>query len=210
MVGAAAISRCSHELQKACPLPAPGDSAGVATGGEMLLSTDPILAAVQALDVAVDKFRGFMERLACRCCSPGAPPGSSRRPTGKFTILLVEDTHIIREILVHRLEENGCRVTAVNNGADALAILRETRFSCVFCDMHMPPGPDGLMTMAQLRKYEDEAGRPAQPAYLLTANVSDPSLEQRAAGLVLGVVDKQLPVEQLVAIARAAQAGARA
>jgi CheY-like chemotaxis protein len=129
------------------------------------------------------------------------------RAPDKLTILLVEDTHTIREILVHRLQQKGCRVTAVTNGADALAILRETRFSCVFCDMHMPPGQDGLATMAQLREYETKASRPTQPAYLLTADVCDPSLEQRAAGIVLGVVDKQLPVEHLVAMARAAQAG---
>ena len=55
----------------------------------------------------------------------------------ELSILLVEDQHIVREILTHRLQQAGCRVTAANNGADALRILCSTRFSCVFCDMHM-------------------------------------------------------------------------
>jgi len=56
----------------------------------------------------------------------------------------------------------------------------------------------------QLRVFEASNGLSAQPVYLLTANAKDPALEQRAHGVVLGVMDKQLPISQLVQMARAA------
>ena len=59
------------------------------------------------------------------------------------------------------------------------------------------------MQVQQLRVFEASNGLSAQPVYLLTANAKDPALEHRAHGVVLGVIDKQLPISQLVQMARA-------
>ena len=54
------------------------------------------------------------------------------------------------------------KVTSANNSREALELLRRARFSCVFCDMHMPPGDDGLKTVAALRAFEADHGLAAQ------------------------------------------------
>ena len=75
MVGATAISRCSNELQSICPTPAPGSSAA---GRESAASSVETILAIQALDDAVDAFRGFMARWARRGGGGGAAvPGAS-------------------------------------------------------------------------------------------------------------------------------------
>lgn len=54
-------------------------------------------------------------------------------------ILLVEDEEDVRETLKEYLEDRGCRVRAVTNGAEALAVLdTEQRPSLILLDLLMP------------------------------------------------------------------------
>ena len=117
--------------------------------------------------------------------------------------MLVEDTELVREILQQRLVRAGCTVATAANGQEALALLRQSRYDHVLCDMNMPPGYTGLETTRQLRRWEAEhrPGEPPQPVHILTANVHVHALEEaRASGLIAGVVDKATPVEALVAL----------
>jgi PAS domain S-box-containing protein len=62
-------------------------------------------------------------------------------PTGKGTILLVEDEPMVRELGRTVLEELGYEVTAASNGKEALRILAERKegpFDLLFTDVVMP------------------------------------------------------------------------
>ena len=124
------------------------------------------------------------------------------------TVLLVEDTEIVREVLVHRLRIAGCAVSHASSGTDALDMMQKLRFDCVFCDQQMPPGIDGVETARRLREHElcARPRAPPQTLYLLTAisagSDAASRLAESARGLVHGVLDKQTPVEELVQLVR--------
>ena len=123
------------------------------------------------------------------------------------TVLLVEDTEIVREIRVHRRRAAGCAVLHASSGEEALAAMRLKRFDCVFCDQQMPPGIDGVETARRLREHElcTRPRAPPQPLFLLTAIGGGDAavrLAERSRGLVNGVLDKQTPTEELVQLVR--------
>jgi len=66
-----------------------------------------------------------------------------RRPPLPLDVLLVDDEETIRVTLSDDMAEVGHRVTALDNGDDALAILAEKSFDVVVTDLRMP-GADGL------------------------------------------------------------------
>ena len=138
--------------------------------------------------------------------SGGGGGGGARtpRPGAPLTALVVEDTEIVRDILLHRLRQAGLDAVETSCGADALGELTRRRFDIVFCDMHMPPGFDGLETVRRLREFEaaHRGSEPAQPVFLLTAHSDDADLIQRGRGLVHGVLDKLTNIERLVQLAQ--------
>ena len=58
-------------------------------------------------------------------------------------MLLVEDERHIRELVQLHLGLEGCDTTAVGNGEEALALLRQQAFDLIVLDL-MLPGLDGL------------------------------------------------------------------
>ena len=72
-------------------------------------------------------------------------------PSDMPSILLVEDTQIVRDIIAHRLRQAGCAVRCASSGEEALPLMKAQRFDVVFCDQQMPPGMDGLATVRRLR-----------------------------------------------------------
>src|SRR3712207_198355 len=97
------------------------------------------------------------------------PPGEER--TGASTtdsprrVLLVEDERHIRDLVQLHLELEGCVVSPVGNGEDALRHLREQPFDLVVLDL-MLPGLDGLTVLRVLRREPLNAD---VPVLLLTA-----------------------------------------
>jgi two-component system, OmpR family, phosphate regulon response regulator OmpR len=94
-------------------------------------------------------------------------------------ILLVDDDQKIRDLLARYLSENGFRVTAAPNAAQARAALRGLSFDLILLDVMMP-GENGLELARDLK-----ATRPI-PICMLTAR-SGP--EDRIEGLETGVDD---------------------
>lgn len=111
-------------------------------------------------------------------------------------ILLAEDNEINQRLIKLNLEKMGARVTAVNNGMEAIAKAQAQDFDLVFMDMQMPV-MDGLKAVTALRS----AGY-STPIVALTANAMQ---EDRNSSLNAGCnefLTKPVHQEQLFAIAK--------
>jgi two-component system nitrogen regulation response regulator NtrX len=72
-------------------------------------------------------------------------------------VLLVDDEANIRRMLGALLRSEGFGVTEAPNGNAALLLLDEIEPDVVLLDLLMPPGPDGLETLSQMRERGDAA-----------------------------------------------------
>src|SRR3954464_14118446 len=66
-------------------------------------------------------------------------------------VLLVDDEANIRRMLGALLRTEGFAVTEAPNGNSALLLLDQLDPDVVLLDLLMPPGPDGLETLSQMR-----------------------------------------------------------
>jgi PAS domain S-box-containing protein len=75
----------------------------------------------------------------------GAAVAREAVPSGRETILVVEDNEQLRAVAVRLLDELGYRIREVRNGHEALALLRATpdKVDLLFSDIVMPGGLDG-------------------------------------------------------------------
>ena len=85
------------------------------------------------------------------------------------SILAADDHEVNRRILQLLLEPHGCRLTLVENGAEALEAASEQRFDAILMDMQMPV-MDGLEATRRIRAGEING---ATPVVALTANALD-------------------------------------
>jgi len=67
-------------------------------------------------------------------------------------ILLVDDEANIRKMVSALLESEGFETLEAPNGQAALSIVADDAPDAVLLDLMMPPGPDGLATLEQLKK----------------------------------------------------------
>lgn len=99
------------------------------------------------------------------------------------SILLAEDNAVNREVLTEMLEHIGCRVTAVENGAAALAAVASRSFDAILMDCQMPV-MDGQTATAELRALERAA---AQTPTFIIALTADATAENRRRCLDAGM-----------------------
>ncbi len=96
-------------------------------------------------------------------------------------ILLVEDDARLRDRLARYLAQEGFRVTAAENAADARAKLTFLSPDLIVLDVMMPPGETGLQLTESLREQGNDL-----PILLLTARGGP---EDRIAGFEAGADD---------------------
>ena len=97
-------------------------------------------------------------------------------------ILVVDDDHTVREVVVSYLRAGGHQVTDVEDGEQALKLMREEPADLVVLDL-MLPGIDGLEVCRRLRAAPEWA---ALPVVMLTARGED---VDKIVGLELGADD---------------------
>ena len=92
-------------------------------------------------------------------------------------VLLAEDNEVNREVFTEMLEHFGCRVTAVENGAQAVAAVADQVFDAILMDCQMPV-MDGHTATTELRTLERTTAQ--KPAFIiaLTADAT-PENHQR-------------------------------
>ncbi len=120
-------------------------------------------------------------------------------PSGRQTILVVEDEPDIRELVRYNLEQAGFDVVESTDGEQALQLVDEVRPSLLLLDL-MLPNTDGLDICKMLRQRPKSAHL---PIVMLTAKAAE---VDRVLGLELGADDyvtKPFSPRELVARVKA-------
>ncbi|MEZ4388960.1 MAG: ATP-binding protein [Candidatus Krumholzibacteriia bacterium] len=101
--------------------------------------------------------------------SPRSTAGEAVLPPG-LRALVVEDNHVNQMVAVRLLSRGlGIEAMAVDNGAEAVAILQREDFDVVFMDCHMPV-LDGYAATRKIRGPDSGVRRPDVPIIAMTAN----------------------------------------
>ncbi len=102
--------------------------------------------------------------------------------SGPISVLLAEDHPTNRQIVELILTPLDVKLTAVENGAEAVKAFKDNRFDFILMDMQMPV-MDGLSATREIRRLEDDEQRGHTPLAMLTANaMSDHVADALAAG----------------------------
>ena len=119
--------------------------------------------------------------------------------TGRSQVLLVDDEANIRRMLAALLREEGFTVAEASSGNAALLQLDDVDPDVVLLDLLMPPGPDGLETLASMR----ERGR-STPVIMMSGKAQ---LTDAVRAVKLGAfqfLEKPLTPESVLVTVRAA------
>lgn len=108
-------------------------------------------------------------------------------------VLVVDDTEIIRDLLVDVLRNDGYTVDKAANGIEAVEMVRKQHFDLVFTDMHMPR-QDGLTTARKVHELD--------PATLVIVTDSYPDKLSHATlnEAVVGTICKPFDLAELRAV----------
>lgn len=114
------------------------------------------------------------------------------------TILTVDDSASIRQMVSFTLKEAGYTVTEANDGQEGLDKARAGRFDLVFTDQNMPR-MDGLTLIKELRGLPAYA---AVPILMLTTESSDAMKAQGRAAGATGWLVKPFDPQKLLEVVR--------
>src|SRR5919109_2575578 len=96
------------------------------------------------------------------------------------SVLVVDDEEIMREILETLLTREGYEVRLASTGAEGLELAKSLPFDAAIVDVMMP-GMDGVQTLDELKKIDDDL-----PVLMITAFAS---VENAIAAMKRGAYD---------------------
>ena len=116
-----------------------------------------------------------------------------------YTIMLVEDVEINREIVTSLLEDTGISIVSAENGAVAVKLYAENpgTYRLILMDIHMPE-MNGYEAVAAIRAFEAEQGLAAIPVIAMTANVFREDVEKALESGMNDHLGKPIEFDQLV------------
>ncbi len=114
------------------------------------------------------------------------------------TVLTIDDSKAIRDMVAFTLEPQGYRVVGAENGSEGLAKLKAERPALVITDLNMPV-MNGLDFIRNARK--DPAGAGVPIVMLTTESRPELKAEGKAAGAT-GWINKPFNAETLVSVAK--------
>ncbi len=79
------------------------------------------------------------------------------------SVLVIDDEEIMREVLDALLVRERCRVALAVSGDEGLELARTRTFDAVILDLMMP-GMDGMQTLEELKKIDEDL-----PVIMITA-----------------------------------------
>lgn len=113
------------------------------------------------------------------------------------TILIVDDSESIREVVNFTLENAGHKVLIAIDGVDALKFLNGDKIDLIITDLHMP-NLDGIGLIKQVRTKEMYQYTPI--LFLTTESQQEKKLEAKNAGATGWIVKPFVPEKLLAAI----------
>jgi signal transduction histidine kinase/CheY-like chemotaxis protein len=133
---------------------------------------------------------------------PGVEPAAEKPLVNLFagyTIMLVEDVEINREIVISLLEDTGIGIVSAENGAVAVKLYAENpgTYRLILMDIHMPE-MNGYEAAAAIRAFEAEQGLAAIPVVAMTANVFKEDVEKALESGMNDHLGKPIEFDQLV------------
>ena len=133
-------------------------------GGRIVVQSTPGRGSTFSVYVPLERLEG-----------EAAEEGGDQAPVLDIAgcrVLVAEDHPTNQKVVELILESVGVSPTIVENGQQAIDLLKTERFDVVLMDMQMPE-LDGLSATTLLRAYEREQGLPRTPVIMLTANALD-------------------------------------
>lgn len=114
------------------------------------------------------------------------------------TILSVDDSASVRQMVQLTLQGAGYRVIQASDGAEGLAKAQSTSVDMIVTDLNMP-NMNGLSLIQELRKLPAYRGVPI--VFLTTESDIDAKQKAKAAGAT-GWITKPFQQDQLVAVVK--------
>ncbi len=106
--------------------------------------------------------------------------------------LIVDDNRALAENLAEIIRDGGDEAVVAGSGGEALALVEKERFDAVLTDMRMP-AMDGAELVREVRRTD-----PGLPAIVITAFFKDVGLRAAKNEGPLAVLQKPVPVAQLL------------
>ncbi len=116
-------------------------------------------------------------------------------PVRRVSVLVVDDSPVVREMLRKMLESGGCRVGTAGSGRDALGKLEEASWDCVVTDIEMP-GMDGLELLGRIRS--DDRWRHLPVVIVSTRGRHEERLAGLEAGADVYLTKQSLDADELL------------
>ncbi|MCL2387528.1 MAG: ATP-binding protein [Defluviitaleaceae bacterium] len=137
--------------------------------------------------------------------NPAPPSDSEPEDTTAYStkhILLVEDISINREIVMAFLEPIRVKITAAENGVQAVQIFAEnpSGFDLIFMDLQMPE-MDGFTATRKIRAMDDPKAKTI-PIIAMTANVLSEDVQKCLAAGMNSHIGKPIDIESVMKIIR--------
>lgn len=115
------------------------------------------------------------------------------------TVLVVDDSASVRQVVGIALRGAGYNVITANDGADALRVMDGQRIHLIISDVNMP-NMDGITFIGEVKKL---AAYKFTPIIMLTTESQDEKKQQaRAAGAKAWVTKPFQPTQMLAAVAK--------
>jgi two-component system, chemotaxis family, chemotaxis protein CheY len=111
-------------------------------------------------------------------------------------VLIVDDSSVMRKIVERSLRQAGIEIAKVfeaGNGAEALAVLSETKVDLILCDINMPV-MDGLEFVRLLPGVENAKG---VPVVMITTEGSESHVVQALSAGARGYLRKPFTADQV-------------
>jgi len=113
------------------------------------------------------------------------------------TILIVDDSESIREVVSFTLENEGYSVLVAVDGKDALKFLNRTPIDLIITDLHMPE-LDGIGLIKEVRNMPDYQRVPI--LFLTTESQAAKKMEAKEAGATGWIIKPFVPAKLIEAI----------
>jgi two-component system chemotaxis response regulator CheY len=113
------------------------------------------------------------------------------------TILIVDDSESIREVVKFTLENEGHEVLVGDDGTDAVKFLDGRNIDLVITDLHMPE-MDGITLIKEIRKKDAYQRIPI--LFLTTESQASKKMEAKEAGATGWILKPFVPAKLIAAV----------